>query len=178
MIKARVSIRKPNLFEFKVAKAGYRPALTKEVSKTLTELVDLFMQKLVDHIDRQDLDWPELSERHIRRKGHADAWYWQFDLIDSMDLLKEKEVYTGSPKHRHIPSVRYVTRAEYELSFPKGLTHYSGFGYEELAVILELGSKDGRIPPRPLFEHVWKEVLEEADIKMSKAAKRGLSDFL
>jgi len=175
VIQTRVSIRKPNRFEFKVAKATYKPELTRDVSRTLKELLDLFMRKLVEHIDKQDLNWEPLSERHVMRKGFDDAWFWHLDLIDSLDVLKEKEVYKSSPRGKHIPNVRYVSRAEYELSFPKGLTHYSGFKYEELAIILELGSKDGRIPPRPLFEVVWKEVVKEANIKVTAAVKRTMS---
>lgn len=109
----------------------------------LQEDGNMFLEAVINHIDRQDLSWTPLSERTIELKGGDDTIYVETGYLKkNLSVRKIKSAKNGftifvgaSPWKTHKPS---------------------GVKFSDLMIWLEYGTD--KIPPRPLIRPTWEEV--------------------
>ena len=100
------------------------------------------LQKMRDHIDRQDLDWTPLAERTIELKGGDTTIYVETgQLKDGLTVRRIKSTTKGS--------TIFVGASPWK-------THEGGMKMSELMIWLEYGTD--KIPPRPLVQPTIEEV--------------------
>lgn len=108
----------------------------------LQEDGELMLKTVLDHIDRQDMNWTPLSERTIELKGGDSTIY----------------VETGYLKNNL--EVRRVKAPKDGLTLFIGASAWKttpdGVKFSDLMIWLEYGTD--KIPPRPLIRPSWEEV--------------------
>lgn len=111
--------------------------IAKRSEKQLMEDAKEIKDKLVGHIDSQDLGWKALSEDTIRQKGNSKIYVESGYLRDNLDVRRVKgdTVFIGA-------------------SF--GKKHPSGVQFSDLMNFHEYGTSS--IPARPLIRPTWEEV--------------------
>lgn len=105
----------------------------------------LVAERMVEHIDRQDLDWKPLSDVTIQIKGHSQVYVDSGWLKDNLDVRRMKT----SP----LKSTVYVGASPWKTHKP------SGKKFSDLMIMLEYGTED--IPARPLVRPTWEEMEKE-----------------
>ncbi len=108
----------------------------------LTENGDLVLQKLLDHIDVQDLPWVPLSQRTIELKGGDETIYVETGWL--RDNLSVRKVKSSSS------SMTLFIGASAWKRTPEGVK------FSDLMIWLEYGTD--KIPPRPFIRPTWEEV--------------------
>ena len=118
---------------------------------------EYILQKLRDHIDRQDLGWKPLAERTIALKGGDDTIYIETgELREALSVRRVKSSTKGS--------VIIVGASPWK--------SHSASGQKLSNIMMWLEYGTDKIPPRPLirptYEEVqddlkkhWKEIFEE-----------------
>ena len=109
---------------------------------------DILLNRMVEHIESQDLKWTPLSKKTIELKNGDDTIYVETGFLK--DNLKVRKI--RSPKN----GVTYFIGAD------AWTTHNpSGLKFSDIMVYLEYGTS--KIPPRPLIRPTLNEL--EAMIK-------------
>ena len=107
----------------------------------LYENGNLVLQKMKDHIDKQDLGWTPLSSSTVIKKG-------------------SNTIYVETGYLRNNLKVRKVKAPQNGLTIFIGANawdkHPNGMSLSKLMIYLEYGTSD--LPPRPLVRPTWEEV--------------------
>ena len=116
---------------------------------------EIVLQKLLDHIDAQDLSWTPLAESTVQRKG-------------------DNTIYVETGWLRNNLSVRKIKSSSKDYTIFIGASAWkrtpSGIKFSDLMIWLEYGTN--KIPPRPiirptfdevkpLLEQTWEETLKD-----------------
>lgn len=110
---------------------------------------ELFYQALVENIESQRIKWKPLNPDYKERKGllGLDTRI----LIATGEYLSNiqiRRVYkTGDEVQRHVGVDSRTKHSD------------SGLKMSDLAIILEYGTSDGKIPPRSHYGKTWETVL-------------------
>lgn len=139
-------------------KAGiFLRSLPAVISKTaragLNKDAEAIKQRMIDHIENQDLPWKPLSPITIKLKGHDKIYIETGELKESIGIIK------------------IDGRIKYTLfvGWQKGQTHKaSGNDINELMIWLEYGTS--KMPARPLIRPVKEE--------MKSIVKKGVIESL
>ncbi len=103
---------------------------------------NLILEKLLDHIDAQDLPWTPLSERTIELKGG------------------DQTIYVETGYLRDNLTVRKVRSSQNNVTLFIGASAWKrtpdGTKLSDLMIWLEYGTD--KVPPRPLIRPTWDEV--------------------
>ena len=100
------------------------------------------LEKMIDHIDKQDLNWTPLAERTIELKGGDDTIYVETgQLKDGLTVRRIKSSAKGS--------TIFVGASPWK-------RHEGGMKMSDLMIWLEYGTD--KIPPRPLVQPTIEEV--------------------
>ena len=103
---------------------------------------NLILNKLVGHIDAQDLPWTPLSERTIELKGGDQTIYVETGYLrENLQVRRVKSVKNG---------VTFFVGASAWKRTPEGVK------LSDLMIWLEYGTD--KVPPRPLIRPTWDEV--------------------
>lgn len=108
----------------------------------MTEDGEMILQKMVGHIDAQDLGWTPLSDHTIELKNGNSTIYVETGYL------------RGNLEVRRIRSSAFGATLFIGASSAK--THPSGENFSNIMIWLEKGTN--KIPPRPLIEPTWEEV--------------------
>lgn len=111
-------------------------------SAQIKEDGNLILERIVSHIDSQDLNWTPLSERTIELKNGDETIYVETGFLKSN--LKVRKV--KAPKN----GVTYFIGAD---AWTK---HPSGIKFSDLMIYLEYGTAN--IPARPLIRPTYDEL--------------------
>lgn len=139
----KLSIKKTGAWD-KVPKIlnGLRKNLVPAFVAQIQSDGELYLQTIIDHIDRQDLNWVPLSERTIELKGGDDTVYVETGfLIDNLKVLK----VTSTKK-----------KVEFFIGAPNTVRTSEGVKLSDLMIWLEYGTD--KIPARPLLRPSWSEI--------------------
>lgn len=103
---------------------------------------ELLLERLVGHIDSQDLNWTPLSEMTIKLKNGSDIIYVETGFLrDNLKVRKVKAPSNG---------VSYFIGAD------AWTTHPSGLKFSDLMIYLEYGTAS--TPARPLIRPTFEEL--------------------
>lgn len=130
-------------------------------SKIGNEIVDtnakIYYDRLIQNIQSQSLSLTPLNAQYQARKGllglDTRVLIATGEYLDSIQI---RSVYKGKETRRHV-------------GVDSRSTHSGGLKMSSLAIILEYGTSDGRIPPRAHYSTTWQQVLPE--IKSNTLAK-------
>jgi HK97 gp10 family phage protein len=113
----------------------------------LMETGELLLDRMVEHIDKQDLNWESLARYTIEKKGNDKVYVETGWLRDNLGVRRvatkpnKKRIFVGaSPWKTHKPS---------------------GKKFSELMIMLEYGTED--TPARPLMRPTWEEMQDEVE---------------
>lgn len=112
------------------------------------------VKKMVEHIDKQDLNWQPLSEMTVRTKGNSQIYVDTGWLRDNLGVRR----MTSNP----LRSTIYIGASPWKTHKP------SGKKFSSLMIDLEYGTP--KIPARPLIRPTWEE--------MEKEVKKGWLGFM
>lgn len=108
----------------------------------IDEAGELMLQKVLDHIDSQDLSWTPLADRTVELKRGDDTIYIETGwLRDNLGVRKIKSsatnytIFVGASAWKRTPS---------------------GEKFSDLMIWLEYGTD--RMPARPLIRPSWSEI--------------------
>ena len=107
--------------------------------------------EIQSHIDKQDLPWVPLAESTIRQKKGSTAIYVDGGFFRNNIEVKFKPTAMGFE----------VEVGPSEVKHPG-----SNLSMKDLAMILEYGTHNGHIPPRPLWRPVWERLAPKMDVEM------------
>lgn len=125
------------------------------------------------------VSWPPLSPKYVASMGDDNRRYFKGGQYEgSIDIYTEDVSYMGSSKKgtRVYVGLKNGVKKEH----PKKASVTTNLTLQEVAKILEAGTKDNRIPPRPL----WKPLYEQFGGKKSierhviNAIKRKLKPYM
>lgn len=92
------------------------------------------------------VSWPPHAESTVKRLGEHTLLYWSSQYYHAIKVRKRgKYIFVGVPS-----GLKKTRKDNYKSSNPLTLT--------KVANILEFGSGDGKIPPRPLWGPLWSSV--------------------
>lgn len=122
--------------------------------------------------------WPPLSEKYISWVGGEDQIYFKTaQYLESIGVHEEKVEYYGTNK----------TGSRYFVGLPNGVkkwpARYSSkrkqLTLQKVGLILEYGSRDGRIPPRPLWRPLYEQMggKKRIELYVKNAVKRQLKKY-
>ena len=111
-------------------------------SAQIKEDGNLVLERIISHIDSQDLNWTPLSERTIELKNGDETIYVETGFLKSN--LKVRKV--KAPKN----GVTYFIGADAWTKHPSGLK------FSDLMIYLEYGTAN--IPARPLIRPTYDEL--------------------
>lgn len=111
-------------------------------SAQIKEDGNLVLERIISHIDSQDLNWTPLSERTIELKNGDETIYVETGFLKSN--LKVRKV--RAPKN----GVTYFIGADAWTKHPSGLK------FSDLMIYLEYGTAN--IPARPLIRPTYDEL--------------------
>lgn len=103
---------------------------------------ELLLKTIINHIDKQDLNWVPLAESTIQLKGGDETIYVETGYLkDNLEVRRVR-----APKN----GVTLFVGASAWKTTPSGLK------FSDLMIWLEYGTD--KIPPRPLIRPSWEEV--------------------
>ena len=108
---------------------------------------EIFYEELINTIEEQD--FPPLSDKYVARKGLLG--------LDTRILIATSE-YLSSIQIRQVKGIQGKTARHVGVDSNKKHKS-SGLPMSELALIMEYGTSDGRIPPRPHYSKAWNKAL-------------------
>jgi len=126
------------------------------------ELAERYYNLLIQHIEKQDLNWPPLTEDYLEYKRRNDldlrSWIASGELKSSIEVIGPTD------------------DGEYYVGISGDKIHKSGIRTSLLAMIHEYGRLDHSIPPRPVFRPTFWEfrgmILVLAGRKVSEISSR------
>lgn len=108
----------------------------------LQEDGELILETILNHIDRQDLNWTPLAQRTVELKGG------------------DSTIYVETGYLRDNISVRKIKSSSKDFTLFVGASAWkttpSGLKFSDLMIWLEYGTD--KMPPRPLIRPSWEEV--------------------
>lgn len=107
----------------------------------------LVVERMVEHIERQDLPWKPLSNVTVQKKGNDMIYVETGWLKENLSVRRMKT----SP----LKSTIFVGASPWKVHKP------SGKKFSELMVMLEYGTD--KIPARPLIRPTWEEMRKEIE---------------
>ena len=108
----------------------------------LQEDGELILKTVLNHIERQDLNWTPLADRTVELKGGDTTIYVETGYLrDNLEVRRIK-----SPKNG---LTLFVGASAWK-------TTQSGVKFSDLMIWLEYGTD--KMPPRPLIRPSWEEV--------------------
>lgn len=116
--------------------------ITPAFSAKIKDDGELILEKMVGHIESQDLNWKPLSEHTIALKNGDETIYVETGFLK--DNLKVRKV--KSPKN----GITYFIGAD------AWTTHPSGVKFSDLMIYLEYGTAN--MPARPLIRPTFDEL--------------------
>lgn len=117
------------------------------MSKGISRSLGKIERKVLDHIDRQDLGWDELSEPYAKRKKKAG--------LDPDTLRATNQMYENITTDRPDAFTGAV-------GVTRGVKTKDGEDITEIALIHEQPDDDGvKIPARKLWKPVFEEVKDD-----------------
>lgn len=123
-------------------------------SKIGNEIVDsnakIFYDKLISNIESQSISWKPLNPQYKERKGLLG--------LDTRVLIATGE-YLSSIQIRRV--YKGNNKTQRHVGVDSRATHKGGLKMSELAIIMEYGTSDGRIPARSHYSKTWEQVLPE-----------------
>lgn len=125
------------------------------------------------------VSWPPLSESYVQHMGGDDRRYMkQLQYYESIDIWKEKYTVLGTDKsgYRVYVGLPNGVKKLHPIHGNKE-THLT---LSQVAKILENGTRDGRIPPRPLWKPLYDQLGGKKSIEryVTNAIKRKLKPYL
>ena len=121
-------------------------SLSQMAHARLYEDGQLIVDRLKEHIEKQDLDWQPLSKYTIEKKGGDSRAYIETGwLKENLDVRR----VATKPNRKRI----FVGASPWKIHEP------SGMKFSDLMIALEYGTED--IPARPLVRPTWEEMKEE-----------------
>lgn len=132
--------------------------LTPYMEGVLYEKGEFVLEKLKEHIDRQDLNWTPLSERTVVLKGGDKTIYVETGYLrDNLVVRRLKSTVKGS--------TIIIGASPWK-------THENGEKMSNIMMWLEYGTD--KMPPRPLLRPTFDEIKP----LMEKAWKEALKEFI
>ena len=118
--------------------------------------------------------WPPLSEKYQARWGGSIYYNWG-QYYRGIGIHKEEAVLYGTSK----TSTRIYIGLPNQVAKTNPLGKAGRLTLQKVAKILEVGTRDGKIPPRPLWEPLYKHVGGKASLKrhIQEAIKRQLTKY-
>lgn len=107
----------------------------------------LILDKMISHIELQDLDWTPLSEKTVARKGHDEIMIETGWLKDNLGVRRIKSTVKGS--------TIFIGASPWKKHKP------SGEKFSDIMIYLEYGTDTQ--PPRPLMRPTWEEVRKDIE---------------
>ena len=126
--------------------------ISRDADKQLREDAEYVKDKIVGHIDSQDLPWASLSPITVRIKKSAKIYVDTGTLRDSITV---RGIKSGVRR-----STVFIGANSYTVHSP------SGMRMSQLMNILEYGTRYA--PPRPLIRPTWEEVRPEIENRWTK----------
>lgn len=152
--------------------------LKAEMSKTTAESLQLIEKTAVGHIDKQDLPWPPLSRAYARYKERTRGGKWRRKRLKAGKAnprsLSEKILVATGTMRQAITSYQTGPYSG-EVGVSRHESYDDGEKVVNIAAVHEMGTRDKRIPARPLWEPTAKEVEEEVTKNFLRAAERALN---
>ncbi len=105
----------------------------------------IIVEKMVEHIDKQDLPWTPLKQHTIQLKGNEKVYYESGWLRDNLSVRRLKNNPRGS--------TIFIGASPWKKHPQSGLT------FSDLMIFLEYGTR--YTPARPLVRPTWNELEEE-----------------
>lgn len=102
----------------------------------------LVLERMLEHIDNQDLNWTPLSEDTVRIKGSNQIYVDTGWLQSNLDVRRIKGALRGTKI--------FIGASPWKTHQPSGLK------FSDLMIYLEYGTATS--PPRPLVRPTWEEV--------------------
>lgn len=124
------------------------------------------------------VSWPPLSPKYVASMGGDDRRYFKSGQYEeSIGIYKESVFYLGSSKRG---TRVYVGLPNGVMKLHPKKNKAMGITLQRVAKILESGSKDGRIPPRPLWKPLYEQLGGKKSIEryVTNAIKRKLKPYM
>lgn len=124
------------------------------------------------------VSWPPLSPKYVASMGGDDRRYFKSGQYEeSIGIYKESVSYLGSSKRG---TRVYVGLPNGVMKLHPKKNKAMGITLQRVAKILESGSKDGRIPPRPLWKPLYEQLGGKKSIEryVTNAIKRKLESYI
>ena len=125
------------------------------------------------------VSWPPLSEKYVAKMGGDDRRYFKSGQYEeSIDIYKEKVSFAGSTKESHRVYVGLPNQVG--KVHPKNASKVKNITLQAVAKILEVGTRDGNIPPRPLWKPLYEQFGGKKSIEryVTNAIKRKLKPYI
>lgn len=135
------------------------------IGRTLTQSVDhvdkigeelaksnaeIYHKALIDNITGQKLSWRPLTPSYLAGKGVLG--------LDTRVLIATGE-YLGSIDIRKVK--QGGDKIRYHVGVDPDATHSGGLNMGVLALVMEYGTADGRVPARPHYGVTWNQVRKQ-----------------
>ena len=124
------------------------------------------------------VSWPPLSPKYVASMGGDDRRYFKSGQYEeSIGIYKEAVSYLGSSKRG---TRVYVGLPNGVMKLHPKKNKAMGITLQRVAKILESGSRDGRIPPRPLWKPLYEQLGGKKSIEryVTNAIKRKLESYM
>lgn len=122
-----------------------------------TKLRDLVKRCIFTGTPPSGVNWPPLSESTIHSLGKHPIYYYTGTYYRAITFHNDgKRVWVGVGYNR-----AGSTRNRFNKSVAgkaRNTEQKSKLTLNQIAIILEFGSSDGKIPKRPLWEPAWKQI--------------------
>ena len=112
---------------------------------------EIYLKELKSEIENQTPNWTPLNPAYKKRKAILG--------LDERILIATGE-YLANIQVRHIETMNDKLSNHVGVDAKKKHSN-SNLTMHELAMIMEFGTSDGRIPARPLYMTAWRKVLPE-----------------
>ena len=151
------------------------------------DIVKMAKDCVARSIPPKGTNWPALSEQYARKRKASREGDWYYDgsfYWENIGIHRDKLAYAAN-----FSGIR--TGARVYIGLPTGVYHDKGgigsrynsgppLTLQKIGKLLESGSGDGKIPPRPLWGPLYKAYGSERKIKtlVTNAIKRQLNSYM
>lgn len=158
--------------------SGLASKIKAEMGKTTAESLQLIEKTAVGHIDKQDLPWPPLSRAYARYKERTRSGKWRrrrskTGRANPRSLSEKTLIATGA--YRQAITSYQTSVYSGEVGVSRHEAYDDGEKIVNIAAVHEMGTRDKRIPARPLWEPTAKELEEKITKNFLRAAERALN---
>lgn len=159
---------------------GFEPRMMREIEKATAKNAALAERTAVMHLRNQDLGWKPLSAEYLNRKQLTGAgkrsyirgtWRGKTAAKRTGKRLSEKTLIATSTMLKAITSKVY-SPTEAAAGVLRSADYKDGGSVVNIAEVHEFGTKDGRIPKRPLWEPTRNEIDAKCKDNWIKAMDR------